>query len=180
MSTSNTSFSTSISVPVFLEPALPYLFLPPAFCNSLVRYLPLLCNSGLGLYTWETSNPSLLAFSTSLSSLEFTFADSIDIWTVIAIALARLNPTLVQPLGSSPTSHFPCRLYSDDATGRCESGTLRYYLGRAFLQGAFIGHNGDPGSRFLAHAPGPTLPSSRVSNIGPTDTSVSALIQAPR
>lgn len=180
MNTSNTPFSTGNSIPVLLEPAVPYLYLPPAVCNSLATYLPLTYNPSLDLFIWKTSHPSLMQFLTSLSNLEFTFTNNSGISTIIVIPFALLNLTLSAPLVSKPTSYFPCRPYSNDEAGIIDSGTFQYYLGRAFLQGAFIGQNWGTGSYFLAQAPGPVLPSSRVVNVEANDTSVSALAHAPK
>ena len=180
MNTSNTPFSSGSSIPVLLEPALPYLYLPPAICNSFASYLPLVYHFDLDLYTWNTSDPSLLTLLTSLSNLKFTFTNSSGVSTEIAVPFALLNLTLTPPLVSTPTSYFPCRPYSNDAAGTTDSGSFQYYLGRAFLQGAFIGQNWGTGSYFVAQAPGPGLPGSRIVDIGANDTSVSAFAQAHR
>ena len=172
--TPSSDYDTSV-VP---EPALPYLYLPPAVCASLAVHLPINFNSDLQLYTWDLGHPSLQTLLSSLSSLRFTFTNSSNTITTIIIPLALLNLTLTPPLVKTPTPYFPCRPYTPKLSGGAAIGSGEYYLGRAFLQGAFIGQNWDTGSYFLAQAPGPSLPSSRVAIIGPNDTAISATTDA--
>ncbi len=179
MNTSNTPFSTGNSIPVSLEPAVPYLYLPPAICNSFATYLPLTYNPSLDLFIWDTSHPSLIQLLTSLSNLEFTFTNNSGISTIIVIPFALLNLTFSAPLVDKLTSYFPCRPYSNDEAGIVDSGTFQYYLGRACLQGAFIGQNWGTGRYFLAQAPGPVLPSSRLLILKLT-TRRSPLLLMPR
>ena len=175
----SSSSSSNVNVLVVPEPAVPYLYLPPAVCTSLASHLPLSFHSDLQLYTWDLDHPSLSILLSSLSNLRFTFTNNSNISTTIAIPLALLNLTLTPPLVKTPTPYFPCRLYTPELPGAAVSGSAQYYLGRAFLQGAFIGQNWDTGSYFLAQAPGPSLPQSRVVIIEPNDTAVSATRDAP-
>ncbi|KAL9633440.1 MAG: hypothetical protein Q9164_004695 [Protoblastenia rupestris] len=99
--------------------------------------------------------------------------------TTVVIPFALLNLTLTPPLVKAPTSYFPCRPYQVSSSGNADSRTLQYYLGRAFLQGAFVGQNWDTGSYFLAQAPGPRLPESQVVIIDSDDTSILAIEDAP-
>ena len=172
LNSSNTP-SPNVAISVVPEPALPYLYLPPAICTSLASRLPLKFNSDLDLYTWDLSHPSLPILLSSLSNLRFTFTNTSNITTTIAIPLALLNLTLTPPLVKTPTPYFPCRPYTP------VTGSAQYYLGRAFLQGAFIGQNWDTGSHFLAQAPGPSLPPLNTKIIGPNDTAISATVNSP-
>jgi len=135
-------------------------------------------NSDLQLYTWDLGHPSLPILLSSLSNLRFTFKNSSNASTTIAIPLALLNLTLT-PLVKTPTPQFPCRPYIPKLPGGTVSGSAQYYLGLAFLQGAFIGQNWDTGSCFLAQTPGPSLSQSRIVIIEPNDTAISATIGAP-
>lgn len=175
---SNTA-SSGFNISVVPEPAVPYLYLPPAVCTSLASHLPLEFNSDLQLYTWDLGHPSLPTLLSSLSNLRFTFTNSSNISTTIAVPMALLNLTLTPPLVKTPTPYFPCRPYTPELPGGTVSGSAQYYLGRAFLQGAFFGQNWDTGNYFLAQAPGPSLPQSRVVIIEPNDTAISATVYAP-
>ena len=169
----SSSSSSNAFLSIIPEPALPYLYLPPAVCTSIASRLPLNYNAGLQLYTWDLTHPSLPTLLTSLSTLQFTFTNSSGTSTTVSIPLALLNLTLTPPLVPETTPYFPCRPYSP------ENDTGQYYLGRAFLQGAFIGQNWDSGAYFLAQTPGPNLPRSQVVVIGPNDKTISAINDAP-
>ena len=123
-------------------------------CTSIASSLPLNYNAGLQLYTWDLTHPLLPTLLTSFSTLQFTFTNSSGTSTTVSIPLALLNLTLTPPLVPETIPYFLCRPYSP------ENDTGEYYLGRAFLQGAFIGQNWDSGVYFLAQAPGPNLPRS--------------------
>lgn len=168
----------SSNVSVVPKPAVPYLYLPPAVCTSLASHLPVNFDPDLQLYTWDLGHPSLPTLLSSFSNLRFTFTNSSNIFITIAIPLALLNLTLTSSLVKTPTPYFPCRPYTLKLPGGTGSGSAQYYLGRAFLQGAFIGQNWDTESYFLAQASGPSLPQSRVVIIEPNDTAISATVDS--
>lgn len=60
--------SSNFNVSVVPEPAVPYLYLPPAVCTSLAFHLPLNFNSDLQIYTWDLGHPSLPILLSSLST----------------------------------------------------------------------------------------------------------------
>jgi len=132
-------------------------------------------NLYLGPWSPIVTDPSLV----SLHNLLFTFNNSSNAFITIAIPLALLNLTLNPPLVKTPTPYFPCRPYIPKLPGGTVSRSAQYYLGHAFLQGAFIGQIWDTGSYFLAQAPGPSLPQSWAVIIEPNDIAISATIDAP-
>jgi hypothetical protein len=171
--------SSNFNVSVVPEPAVPYLYLPPAVCTSLAFHLSLNFNPDLQLSIWDLGHPSLPILLSSLFNLRFTFTNSSNTFTIIIIPLALLNLTLTSSLVKTLIPYFPCRPYIPNLPGDTGSGSAQYYLGRAFLQGAFIDQNWDTGSYFLARAPEPSLPQTRIVIIEPNDTAISATIDAP-
>lgn len=145
------------TIPVLLDPALPYLSLPNSTCASITRDLPVTYQAGYGLYFWNTTDPRYARITTSPSYLSFTFrltssTASTDGNVTIKVPFQLLDLTLDRPLISTPTSYFPCQPF---LFGQ------QYSLGRAFLQAAFIGVNwGNQinGEWYLAQAPGPNIP----------------------
>lgn len=162
------------SLSVVLEPALPYLYLPSAICTALASHLPLVYNAGLELYIWDTTHPALLTLLSSLSTLSFTFVNSSNAPSTISVPLALLNLTLTPPLVTTPTPYFPCRPYEPNP-----SIDPVYYLGRAFLQSAFLGQNYESGTTFLAQAPGPSFLPTRIVNIDSGDVTIPHMQDAP-
>jgi hypothetical protein len=99
------------------------------------------------MYSKIISSPSLLEFTFRLNS-------SVSQNVTINLPFSLLNLTLTAPYVHQPTQYFPCRPFYADA----------FYLGRAFLQGAFLGVNWMDSSNhngvwWLAQAPGPNTPS---------------------
>ncbi|KAJ6442796.1 eukaryotic aspartyl protease [Purpureocillium lavendulum] len=146
------NISLSSGLQVRLDACSPYLTLPKSTCDEIAANLPLLYNSSLGLYLWNTTNPQYQQIVRSASALSFTFSHGNKELT-INVPFQHLNLTLVSPLADEPTPYFPC------STG----GTGSYVLGRAFFQDAFMGANWETKRWWLAQASGPKLQSE--SNI---------------
>ncbi|MCJ1323582.1 hypothetical protein MMC10_000243 [Thelotrema lepadinum] len=155
--------STFKSLNVSLVSGAPYLYLPSSVCSSLASVLPISYNADFNLYTWNTGNTSYSSMVSSPTYLNFTFTDSQNIPLSVNIPFALLNLTLDAPLVQKPTPYFPCS--PNDST---------FGLGRAFLQGAFIGMNYNSSTFWLAQAPGPNIPApgSAIKPIGVNDVAL--------
>jgi len=145
-----------VALEVWVDPTIPYLYLPQSSCDSIAADLPVKFDSRLGLYLWQTDDPLYSKIVSSPSLLEFTFRlnSSTSQNMTINLPFSLLNLTLTAPYVDQPTPYFPCRPFYADT----------YYLGRAFLQGAFLGVNwmdstNHNGVWWLAQAPGPNTPS---------------------
>ena len=135
------------SIPINMNPAAPYLYLPNSTCAAIAKELPVTYNADLGLYFWNVRDPQYTRVVTSPTYLSFTFDNNF----IIKVPFKLLNLTLDVPLVPSPTQYFPCQPPQDPAS-------QQYSLGRAFLQAAFIGVDWVPnGQWFLAQAPGPAV-----------------------
>ncbi|KAF3387456.1 hypothetical protein F1880_001450 [Penicillium rolfsii] len=146
--------NSSLTAPVTMKlaPTKPYMYLPPSTCDAITSLLPVKFDSDLGLYLWTTDSEQYRSIIQSPAYLSFTFEkDNTNSKNItIKVPFALLNLTLQAPLVDQDTPYFPC--FPTDGP---------YYLGRAFLQAAFVGENygkGDgSGTWFLAQAPGPGL-----------------------
>lgn len=142
--------SVSQAIPVAMDPAAPYLYLPKSTCMAITEDLPVTYNVKYGLYFWNLHDPRYQQIVTSPSYLGFTFrTPSLSTRNLtIKVPFALLNLTLQAPLVENPTPYFPCQTPQMSST---------YGLGRAFLQAAFIGVDWDLGlgKWYLAQAPGP-------------------------
>lgn len=152
--------SIGVKQEVWIEPTIPYLYLPHSTCDAIASYLPVTYSPRLGLFLWNTSSPSYTAIISSPALLTFTFRlnSSLTQNFTINVPFGLLNLTLTPPLSPTPIPYFPCR----------PSNTSVYTLGRAFLQAAFIGVNwmvetNHHGVWWLAQAPGPNTPSVPVT-----------------
>ncbi|KAI0197733.1 aspartic peptidase domain-containing protein [Astrocystis sublimbata] len=157
--------STTPGILVSVDGCSPYLTLPRSTCDAIAQYLPVKYNTGLGLYMWQTDDPKYSQIVSSASALEFKFlAGSNTQYVTISVPFRHLNLTLTQPLVDKDQPYFPC--YTGSNTG--------YTLGRAFLQDAFIGANWGAKTWWLAQAPGPNIPNSRVIALAPGDIEIQA------
>ncbi|RYP67249.1 hypothetical protein DL771_007338 [Monosporascus sp. 5C6A] len=155
---------SSVGIQVSVDGCSPYLSLPRSTCDALASHLPVDYNEALGLYIWDTSDTRYTLIVGSASALQFTFLSGSNTQNVtISVPFLHLNLTLDAPLVEEPQQYLPCFTGSD-----------RYTLGRAFLQDAFVGANWGAKTWWLAQAPGPSVPSSRVVELGEGDTSITA------
>lgn len=137
---------------VEIVPHSPSLYLPPQTCEGLVKVLPIYFDQVTKYYLWNTSDPLYQEVISSPSYLSFVFPPApgdLDNVT-IKIPFALLNLTLSSPIVSSPVQYFPCQ-----STIPTSDDSIRYALGRAFMQGAFLGWNSNTKFGWLAQAPGP-------------------------
>ena len=159
-------FGKNTSASVTLNPALPYMFLPQETCDAITQNLPVTYQSSSGLYTWNTDDPQYLRIVSSPAYIQFTFQQSASINMSIKVPFPLLNLTLDTPILNNPTPYFPCKpYYTPDGN---------YFLGRAFLQAAFLGANWEQGKFFLAQAPGPNSGPSQITAIESTDITIAS------
>lgn len=132
-------------------PHAPYLHLPPKTCEGLAKVLPIYFDQVTNYYLWNISDPTYKQVVTSPAYLSFTFPPALEASNnvTIKIPFALLNLTLSSPIVSAPVQYFPCQAVSNTNNG------YEYALGRAFLQGAFVGWNSNTNMGWLAQAPGP-------------------------
>jgi len=152
------------SVQMVLNPSIPYMFLPFGMCEAIAQYLPVTYQASIGLYTWNAVDPQYKRITTSPAYLKFTFQQSISANLTIKVPFALLDLTLTSPIVSQNTPYFPCKPFN--------SPNGQWFLGRAFLQAAFLGINWEQGKVFLAQAPGPNSGPSQVTAIKPGDVSL--------
>ncbi|THW96496.1 hypothetical protein D6D15_00947 [Aureobasidium pullulans] len=139
-------------IEVEIVPHSPSLYLPPQTCEGLAKVLPIYYDRITRYYLWNTSDPLYEQLITSPAYLGFVFppapgsSDNVN----IKIPFRLLNLTLTSPIVSSPIQYFPCQATTPSA----DTG-FKYALGRAFLQGAFVGWNTKTNLGWLAQAPGP-------------------------
>ncbi|KAK8220221.1 hypothetical protein IWZ01DRAFT_536275 [Phyllosticta capitalensis] len=123
----------------------PGLYLPGGACSRLASHLPVTFDSSSGYYLWNVMDPAFKRLMGSPAFMAFTFppsaADSNNV--TIKVPFRLFNLTLEHPIMDVPTPYFPC---FDKSEG---------YLGRVFLQAAFVGRNYHSNSSWLAQAPGP-------------------------
>ena len=153
LSAGNSSISEEQSLPILMNPAAPYLYLPSSTCAAIAKVLPVTYNAGKALYFWDVTDAQYARIVESPTFLSFIFRGS-DGNLTINVPFSLLNLTLQEPLVSTPTSYFPCQ-----PPQAPDMSTTYYSLGRAFLQAAFIGVNWESnqgfGEWYLAQAPGP-------------------------
>ncbi|CAD0107965.1 unnamed protein product [Aureobasidium uvarum] len=137
---------------VEIVPHSPSLYLPPKTCDGLTKVLPIYFDQTTKYYLWNTSDPAYKQIVTSPAYLSFTFppAPGATNNVTIKIPFGLLNLTLSSPIVSTPLQYFPCQ-----ATTPSTDNGMTYALGRAFLQGAFVGWNVNANIGWLAQAPGP-------------------------
>ncbi|THY42836.1 hypothetical protein D6C99_07304 [Aureobasidium pullulans] len=165
----NTGSNSSLTV--VPNPGVPYLYLPGNTCKLIASFLPVALDENLGLYVWNTTDPSFKRIMTSPSAIKFSFRTDFGLED-ISVPFALLNLTLDYPLASTPKQYFPCSPYtpSDGST---------YHLGRAFLQAAFLGETGQTQKVFLAQAPGPGAKDEVITKLASTDSTLTAMANPP-
>ena len=163
--------------PATINPILPYFFMSPETCNNIAKHLPVTLQPPLGLYTWNTADPQYARIVNSPSYLAFVFrsgsassnSNTADarLNTTIKVPFKLLNLTLEAPIVSKPEQYFPCYPYT--------ASDGRYYLGRAFLQAAFVALNFNSTNFFLAQAPGPDADPPNIQPIPPSDANLGSI-----
>ena len=154
--------------PAVINPVIPYLFISPQTCAAIAQNLPVTFQQEIGLYTWNTADPQYRSIVSSPSYLGFVFQNTGTGNLTIKVPFQLLNLTLEPPIVSSPKQYFLCRpFHANDGSGN-------YFLGRAFLQAAFIRINWENSKWFMAQAPGPGVGATDAQEIGPNDTSINS------
>lgn len=153
--------------PTVINPIVPYLFMSPETCAAVTENLPVTFDSQVGLYIWNATDPRYERIVNSPAYLAFVFQNAGIGNLTIKVSFRLLNLTLEAPIMNPTQQYFPCRpFYASDHSGD-------YFLGKAFLQAAFIGMNWQMEKFFLAQAPGPGVGASNITPIGPTDVRIS-------
>ncbi|KAH7349734.1 aspartic peptidase domain-containing protein [Plectosphaerella cucumerina] len=140
------------SAAILPNPVTPYIYLPPGNCETVAEQLPVTFRQSLGLYTWNTEDPAYTRIISSPAYMGFVLADRTAKNITIKIPFKLLNLTLEAPLVDEPTPYFPCK--------SIDSNYGVWQLGRAFLQGAFLGFNYEKDLMYIAQAPGPDMDQS--------------------
>ncbi|KAH0265014.1 hypothetical protein KCU91_g11688, partial [Aureobasidium melanogenum] len=138
------------SLIVKVDPMPPGLHLPAQTCSALAEKLPIYFDQATQYYLWNTSDPSYETIINSPAYLGFHFtpAPGDDANVTIKVPFKLLNLTLTSPVVSSGVQYFPCMPFNMPRGDQ-------WRLGRAFLQGAFLGYNTQTNTMWLAQAPGP-------------------------
>ena len=153
--------------PAIINPILPYFFFSPETCVNIVKYLPVTLQRDISLYIWNTTDPQYQRIVQSPSYLALIFETTSNNLT-IKIPFQLLNLTLEPPIVPSRRQYFPCQpFHAKDNSGN-------YYLGRVFLQAAFLGMDWGSSTFFLAQGPGPGAKPPNVKPIQPKDRSLSS------
>ena len=134
--------------PTIVNPLVPYLFFLPETCADIAQDLPVKPQPGIGLYIWNTDDAQYQRVVQSPTYLVLVFQSTSGNLT-IKIPFQLLNLSLEPPIVSPQQQYFPCQPF------QASDGTGNYYLGRAFLQAAFLSINWDSGNFFLAQVPEP-------------------------
>ncbi|KAH0142381.1 hypothetical protein KCU67_g14064, partial [Aureobasidium melanogenum] len=163
--------TSSNSLTVLPNPGVPYIYLPGSTCSMIASFLPVDYDEALGHYIWETTDTRFAEIVSSPSALKFSFNTDTGIEN-ISVPFALLNLTLDYPISSTPMQYFPCVSYTPP------DGSL-YHLGRAFLQAAFLGQQGQTNKTFLAQAPGPGVMAEAITQLASTDTRLTAMANPP-
>lgn len=154
--------------PAVINPIVPYLFMSPQTCAAIAQNLPVTFQPNIGLYTWNTADPQYRSIVSSPSYLAFVFQNSGAGNLTIKVPFQLLNLTLEPPIVSSPQQYFPCRPF------QANGGSGNYFLGRAFLQAAFVSINWKIHKWFMAQAPGPGVGAANTQEIGSNDTNINS------
>ena len=154
--------------PAVINPIVPYLFMSPETCAAVAENLPVTLDSQLGLYVWNTTDPHYERILKSPAYLAFIFQKVGNGNLTIKMSFQLLNLTLEAPIVPTVQQYFPCRPF------RALDNSGRYFLGKAFLQAAFIGMNWQEEKFFLAQAPGPGVGAPNIKSIGSSDVTINS------
>ncbi|KAL8787503.1 MAG: hypothetical protein Q9195_007750 [Heterodermia aff. obscurata] len=154
--------------PTNLHPMLSYMYMDPATCSAIVEHLPVTLQRFTNLYIWNTSDPSFARIMQSSAHLDFVFENSGHGNLTIKVPFQLLNLTLDAPIVSPPVQYFPCQPF------HASDGSNHYFLGKSFLQAAFLGMNWEQRKFFLAQAPGPGATAPNLQDISTDATMISS------
>ena len=154
--------------PAVINPIVPYLFMSPETCAAVAENLPVTLNSQLGLYIWNVTDPQYERIVQSSAYLALIFQKAGSGNLTIKVSFQLLNLTLEPPIVTTSQQYLPCRpFHALDDSGY-------YFLGKAFLQAAFIGMNWQEEKFFLAQAPGPGVGASNIRTIQSNDITINS------
>ena len=151
------------SQPTVINPLLSYYFASNKTCDNIAKQLPVTLQPSLGLYTWNTDDPAFKNIVQSPAYLAFVFQTDYPASLgnlTIKVPFSLLNLTLEPPIVTSPLQYFPCQPFT------ALDGSGNNYLGRAFLQSAFLAINWNQSIYYLAQAPGPSPDAPNIQPIG--------------
>lgn len=162
-----TTSTANTQIPVQLTAVAPYLYLPQNTCSEIAKHIPVTFAPSFGLYLWNTSDPNFALMVNSTAYIQFGFSYRGGQYPVkIPMKLLALELESPFPVAGM-TAYFPCR----PTIGSSPS----YFLGRSFLQGAFLGLSWSTNKFWLAQAPGPALATSDIYDISPNDATITAM-----
>ena len=153
--------------PTIVNPLVPYFFFLPETCANIAQHLPVKLQPDIGLYIRNTDDPQNQRVVQSPTYLTLVF-QSTSGYLTIKIPFQLLSLTLEPSIVSSQQQCFPCQPF------HASDGSGNYYLGRTFLQAAFLSINWDSGNFFLAQGPGPATAEANIKSIQPKDTNLSS------
>ena len=174
------------ALPTLINPSIPYMYMSPQTCANIASYLPVTLQSSVGLYIWDTASPAYSKIVSSPAYLAFTFQSSSNSSSssssssspaanlTIKVPFALLNLTLESPIVPSRQQYFPCQPF------HAIDGSGYYFLGRSFLQAAFLGINWNQSAYFLAQAPGPGAEGEKLQPIGTGDSTLPSSLPAEK
>lgn len=154
--------------PTNLHPMLSYMYMDPATCSAITEHLPVTLQRFTNLYIWNTSDPSYTRIMQSSAHLDFVFENSGHGNLTIKIPFQLLNLTLDAPIVTPPVQYFPCQPF------HASDGSGHYFLGKSFLQAAFLGMNWEQRKFFLAQAPGPGAAAPNLQDMATDATTISS------
>ena len=149
--------------PAVINPIVPYMFMSQDTCAAVAENLPVSFNSQIGLYLWNTADPRYESIIKSSAYLALVFQNPESGNLTIKVPFQLLNLTLEAPIVNETQQYFPCRPFT------ASDGSGYYFLGKAFLQAAFIGMNWQLEKFFVAQAPGPGVGAANIQPIGTND-----------
>ena len=118
-----------------IVPSVPYIYMAPKTCEAIAKHLPVVFSSYTNLYIWNTTDPQFEKIINSPSYLAFVFGTSGVGNLTVKVPFKLLNLTLNTAIVSPPQQYFPCQPFV------ANDGSAHYFLGKAFLQAAFLGMN---------------------------------------
>ncbi len=126
-------------MPTPIKPLVPYLFLPADTCEATADFLPITLASDIGLYKWNTGDPAYqkVLLAPTYLGLVFQSAGSSDGNSVSkSLSSYFTSPSKRLLYLHLKDIYFMLAIRPDSAKSRSFS-----FVGKVFLQAAFIGMN---------------------------------------
>ena len=113
----------------------PYLFMSPEMRSAVTENMPVTLHSQVELCIWNTTDAQNEKVIESPAYLAIVFQTKGSGSLTIRVPFQPLGFTLEPPIASTTQQYFECRpFHAADNSGE-------YFLGKAFLQTAFLGMN---------------------------------------